>query len=55
MIEQDLDHYNKYRYENTPFIEFYNVVAPTGYIMALNKELNQIVSQIERPQDSLYA
>ena len=88
LIEQDLEHSNKYRYENTifvkeikrvldefckqltlelkdmyvskykenkPFIEFYNVVAPTGYIMALNKELNQIVNQIERPQERLYA
>lgn len=45
---------SKYK-ENKPFIEFYNVVAPTGYIMALNKELNQIVSQIERPQERLYA
>lgn len=45
---------SKYK-ENKPFIEFYNVVAPTGYIMALNKELNQIVNQIERPQDRLYA
>lgn len=44
----------KYR-DNKPFIEFYNVVAPTGYIMALNKELNQIVSQIEQPQERLYA
>ncbi|MDM7645659.1 hypothetical protein N2F28_05910 [Leuconostoc falkenbergense] len=45
---------SKYK-ENKPFIEFYNVVAPTGYIMALNKELNQIVNQIERPQERLYA
>ena len=88
LIEQDLERSNKYRHENTvfvqeikrvldefckqltpelkdmyvskykentPFIEFYNVVAPTGYIMALNKELNKIVSQIERPQERLYA
>ncbi|WAM38248.1 hypothetical protein [Leuconostoc pseudomesenteroides] len=88
LIEQDLERSNKYRHENTvfvqeikrvldefckqltpelkdmyvskykentPFIEFYNVVAPTGYIMALNKELNNIVSQIERPQERLYA
>ena len=45
---------SKYK-ENKPFIEFYNVVAPTGYIMALNKQLNQIVSHIERPQERLYA
>lgn len=45
---------SKYK-ENKPFIEFYNVVAPTGYIMALNKELNQIVNRIERPQERLYA
>jgi len=87
LIEQDAEHANKYRHENTvfvqeikrvldefckqltpelkdmyvskykenkPFIEYYNVVAPTGYIMALNKQLNQIVSQIERPQERLY-
>ncbi|WP_312980711.1 hypothetical protein [Leuconostoc falkenbergense] len=40
---------SKYK-ENKPFTELYNVVAPTGYIMALNKQLNQILSQIERPQ-----
>lgn len=45
---------SKYK-ENKPFIEFYNVVAPTGYIMALNKQLNQIVSKIERPKERLYA
>ncbi|WP_394455231.1 hypothetical protein ACF0HZ_07470 [Leuconostoc suionicum] len=44
----------KYR-NNKPFIEFYNVVAPTGYIMALNKELNALVSKIERPKERLYA
>ncbi|KMY78107.1 hypothetical protein WZ78_00720 [Leuconostoc mesenteroides subsp. dextranicum] len=44
----------KYR-DNKPFIEFYNVVAPTGYIMALNKELNALVSKIERPKQRLYA
>ncbi|BAX71513.1 hypothetical protein [Leuconostoc mesenteroides] len=44
----------KYR-GNKPFIEFYNVVAPTGYIMALNKELNALVSKIERPKERLYA
>ena len=88
LIEQGLERSNKYRHENTvfvqeikrvldefctqltpelkdmyvskykenkPFIEFYNVVAPTGYIMALNKQVNQIVSQIERPQERLYA
>lgn len=44
----------KYR-DNKPFIEFYNVVAPTGYIMALNKELNVLVSKIERPKQRLYA
>lgn len=44
----------KYR-DNKPFIEFYNVVAPTGYIMALNKELNALVSKIERPKERLYA
>jgi len=66
-VKTDLDEFNsklspelkemyvaKYR-DNKPFIEFYNVVAPTGYIMALNKELNQIVSQIEQPQERLYA
>ncbi|MGO0154947.1 hypothetical protein ACTL31_05060 [Leuconostoc mesenteroides] len=42
----------KYR-DNKPFIEFYNVVAPTGYIMALNKELNALVSKIERPKERL--
>ncbi|MGO2137424.1 MAG: hypothetical protein ACTH3J_00300 [Leuconostoc mesenteroides] len=45
---------DKYR-DNKPFIEFYNVVAPTGYIMALNKELNALVSKIERPKERLYA
>lgn len=44
----------KYK-ENKPFIEFYNVVAPTSYIMALNKELNALVSKIERPKQRLYA
>ncbi|WP_220738632.1 hypothetical protein [Leuconostoc miyukkimchii] len=44
---------SKYK-DNKPFIEFYNVVAPTGYIMALNKELNALVSKIERPQERLY-
>lgn len=88
LIAEDLEHSNKYRHENTlfvqeikrvldefckqltpelkdmyfskykenkPFTECYNVVAPTGHIMALNKELNQIVSRIERPQERLYA
>ncbi|KAA8367890.1 hypothetical protein [Leuconostoc carnosum] len=45
---------SKYK-ENKPFIEFYNVVAPTGYIMALNKQLNQLVNKIERPKKRLYA
>ena len=45
---------SKYK-ENKPFIEFYNVVAPTGYIMALNKQLNELVNKIERPQERLYA
>lgn len=87
LIEQDLKRSNKYRHENTvfvqeikrlldefckqltpelknmyvskykedkPFIEFYNVVSPTSYIMALNKEINQTVSQIERQQERLY-
>lgn len=87
LIEQDSERSNKYRHENTvfvqeikrvldefckqltpelkdmyvskykenkPFIEFYNVVAPTGYIMALNKELNALVSKIERPKERLY-
>ena len=39
----------KYR-EKRAFGEFYNVVAPTSYIVALNKELNAIVSKIKRPQ-----
>ncbi|WP_273753195.1 hypothetical protein [Leuconostoc mesenteroides] len=88
LIAEDLERSNKYRYENTvfvqeikrvldefckqltpelkdmyvskskenrQFIEFYTVVAPAGYIMSLNKELNQIVSQIERPRERLYA
>ncbi|MGY3743666.1 hypothetical protein [Leuconostoc inhae] len=45
---------SKYK-ENKPFIEFYNVVAPTSQIMALNKELNVLVSHLERPQERLYA
>ncbi|WP_257641343.1 hypothetical protein [Leuconostoc gasicomitatum] len=45
---------SKYK-ENKPFIEFYNVVAPTGYIMALNKQLNELVGKIERPEQRLYA
>ena len=44
----------KYR-EKRAFGEFYNVVAPTSYIVALNNELNAIVSKIERPQPRLYA
>ena len=44
----------KYR-EKRAFGEFYNVVAPTSYIVALNNELNAIVSKIERPQARLYA
>ncbi|WP_259680137.1 hypothetical protein [Leuconostoc citreum] len=44
----------KYR-EKRAFGEFYNVVAPTSYIVALNNELNTIVSKIERPQPRLYA
>ncbi|QEA58930.1 hypothetical protein FGL74_04005 [Leuconostoc koreense] len=62
LIEQDSERSNQYRHENTvfvqeikPFTEFYNVVAPTGYIMALNKELNALVSKIERPKQRLYA
>ena len=88
LIAEDLERSNKYRYENTvfvqeikrvldefckqltpelkdmyvskykenkPFTEFYNVVAPTGYIMALNKELNALTSKIERPKERLYA
>lgn len=43
----------KYR-DNNPSIEFYNVVAPTGYIMALNKELNALVSKIEQPKQRFY-
>ncbi|MGY3702223.1 hypothetical protein [Leuconostoc gelidum] len=42
-------------HDNKPFITFYNVVAPTGYIMALNKQLNELVGKIERPQERLYA
>lgn len=45
---------SKYK-ENKPFIEFYNVVAPTSQIMGLNKELNTLVSHLERPQERLYA
>ncbi|WP_290046187.1 hypothetical protein [Leuconostoc sp. UCMA20149] len=45
---------SKYKY-NKPIIQFYNVVAPTDYSMALSKQLNQIVSQIERPKERLYA
>lgn len=41
-------------HDNKPFITFYNVVAPTGYIMALNKQLNELVSKIERPKERLY-
>ena len=88
LIAEDLERSNKYRYENTvfvqeikrvldefckqltpelkdmyvskykenkPFTEFYSVVAPTGYIMALNKELNALTSKIERPKERLYA
>lgn len=43
----------KYR-EKKAFGEFYNVVAPTNYIVALNNELNAIVSKIERPRARLY-
>lgn len=43
----------KYR-EKEAFGEFYNVVAPTNYIVALNNELNTIVSKIERPHARLY-
>lgn len=43
----------KYR-EKKAFGEFYNVVAPTNYIVALNNELNAIVSKIERPYARLY-
>lgn len=43
----------KYR-EKKAFGEFYNVVAPTNYIVALNNELNAIVSKIERPHARLY-
>lgn len=43
----------KYR-ENRAFGEFYNIVAPTSYIVALNNELNAIVSKIERPRARLY-
>lgn len=43
----------KYR-EKRAFGEFYNVVAPTSYIVALNNELNAIVSKIERPRARLY-
>lgn len=42
----------KYR-EKKAFGEFYNVVAPTNYIVALNNELNAIVSKIERPHARL--
>ena len=42
----------KYR-EKEAFGEFYNVVAPTNYIVALNNELNAIVSKIERPHARL--
>lgn len=44
----------KYR-EKRAFGEFYNVVAPTSYMVALNNELNDIVSKIERPQPRIYA
>ena len=43
----------KYR-EKEAFGEFYNVVAPTNYIVTLNNELNAIVSKIERPHARLY-
>ena len=42
----------KYR-EKKAFGKFYNVVAPTNYIVALNNELNAIVSKIERPHARL--
>jgi len=45
---------SKYK-ENKPIIQFYNVVAPTDYIMALSKQPNQIVSEKERPKERLYA
>ncbi len=45
---------SKYK-EDKLFIKFYNVVASTGYIMLLNRELNALVSKIKRPKERLYA
>lgn len=44
-----LDMYVQHYKERVAMGEFYNVIAPTKVITALNKELNGIVKNIERP------
>lgn len=44
-----LDMYVHHYKERVSMGEFYNVIAPTKVITALNKELNGLVKDIERP------
>ncbi|WP_312398981.1 hypothetical protein [Leuconostoc lactis] len=45
-----LDMYVQHYINRVPMGNFYNIVAPTSYIMALNNELRNIPKGIERPE-----
>lgn len=48
-----LDMYVQHYINRVPMGNFYNIVAPTSYIMALNNELRNIPKDIERPERPL--
>lgn len=48
-----LDMYVQHYINRVPMGNFYNIVAPTSYIMALNNELRNIPKGIERPERPL--
>lgn len=48
-----LDMYVQHYINRVSMGNFYNIVAPTSYIMALNNELRNILKDIERPERPL--